>query len=143
MGAYRKTCHHREQSIFLVFLSFFSSTTSTAMERRHTARTSRFGPSGDANENNSTNANNDADQGNAKGETRNQSANKQIRDEDALRARYHAVYPVPLHSYGIFYKRNEAIIGSGSPKLSNECRQKNSTKPTKKKLSVVQEEREE
>ena len=54
-----------------------------------------------------TNANNEATQENAK-EDNNRSTNqkaKKAREEDALRARYHAVYPVPQHSYGIFYKR--------------------------------------
>jgi len=43
------------------------------------------------------------------------------RDEDKLRIRYYSTYPLPHHSHGIFYKRNEAIIGSGSPVLPMQC----------------------
>jgi len=95
-------------------------------------------------ENNNNNASNTKGNGNGaggnagKGQLKN--ANKEMREEDILRRRYYETYPIPLHSHGILYKRNEAILGSGRPVFPKQCYQCSNVKKIRK-LSVIEEEK--
>merc|ERR1712142_1324417 len=83
------------------------------------------------------------DRGDSKQKEKDGKPKKDVSEEDKLRMRYYESYPIPLHSHGIFYKRNEAIIGSGAPSMPKCCHQQNSNLNRAKKLSVVKEENDE